>query len=324
MQAVARWAPIVQKLMIKALFRYSLLVLAGLVVLLIVTVVVIYLLSESRLRRTYTINAAVDAPDAALIAHGQELARSRGCADCHGDDFGGKVIIDEMPFARIVGTNISPKRGESDKRRVHERMYRALHHGIDMDSEPLLMMPSAEFTSLSAQEIEAISAYLSSVPPVDRTLPESKLGLLGRTLLATGRLEGFLSAEKIDHTKPSVDIPPPLGTIAYGRHVAQICTGCHRADFGGGRMSHGGPKAPPAANLTPHASGLAGWSESDFLASMRTGRRPDGSEIDGRFMPWRAVGHASDQELRSIWKFLRTLPPVARDSREADSVAPVP
>ena len=31
------------------------------------------------------------------------LARSRGCADCHGDDFGGRVIADEMPFARLVG-----------------------------------------------------------------------------------------------------------------------------------------------------------------------------------------------------------------------------
>jgi hypothetical protein len=80
-------------------------------------------------------------------------------------------------------------------------------------------------------------------------------------------------------------------------------------------MSHGGPQAPPAANLTPHASGLAGWSEADFLASMRTGRRPDGSEIDGRFMPWRAVGQASDQELQALWKFLRSLPSVERDSR---------
>jgi cytochrome c553 len=301
----------------KTIFRYSLSILAGVLVLLIVAVIVIYSLSESRLRQAYTINALLDVPDTALIARGQELARSRGCADCHGDDFGGKVIIDEMPFARIVGTNITPVRGESDRRRGHERMYRALHHGVDMDSEPLLMMPSAEFTSLSAQEIEAISAYLGSVPSVERLLPESKLGLLGRALLATGKLEGFLSAEKIDHAKPLIDIPPPMGTIAYGRHMAQLCTGCHRADFGGGRMSHGGPEAPPAANLTPHAAGLAGWSESDFLASMRTGRRPDGSEIDGRFMPWRAVGHASDQELLSIWKFLRTLPPVERDSHEA-------
>jgi cytochrome c553 len=301
--------------MIKPLFRYSLLGLAGMLCLLAVGVAAIYVLSESRLRRTYPVDASLDVPDAALIARGKELAHSRGCADCHGGDFGGKIIIDEMPFARIVGSDITPREGESDRRREHERMYRALRHGVGVDSEPLLMMPSAEFASLSGQEIEALSAYLSSLPSVQRALPESRLGLLGRALLTTGRLDGFLSAEKIDHAKPAVAVPPPMGTIEYGRHVAQLCSGCHRADFGGGRMSHGGPQAPPAANLTPHASGLAGWSEADFLASMRTGRRPDGSEIDGRFMPWRAVGQASDQELRSIWKFLQSLPPVERDSR---------
>jgi hypothetical protein len=79
-------------------------------------------------------------------------------------------------------------------------------------------------------------------------------------------------------------------------------------------LSHGGPEAPPASNLTPHDTGLAAWSEEDFIVAMRTGRRPDGSAIDGRAMPWRAVGQASDLELQSIWRFLRSLPPVkARD-----------
>jgi hypothetical protein len=79
-------------------------------------------------------------------------------------------------------------------------------------------------------------------------------------------------------------------------------------------MAHGGPDAPAAANLTPHALGLGRWSETDFLTALRTGTRPDGTAIDGRSMPWRAVGQASDEELRSLWRYLRSLPPVARDA----------
>ena len=283
--------------------------------LLVITVLAVYLLSQQRLRRDYEVSVPLAAPRADLAAEGAQLARSRGCADCHGEDFGGKVVLDEMPFARLVGTNLTHEPGKSSPAQEHERFYRALHHGVDLRSRPLLMMPSAEFAHLSAHEIEALSAYLAGLPYVRRSLPPSAMGPLGRALLVGGKLPGFLSAEAIDHGKPAVAAAPPLGTIAYGEHAAQLCTGCHRSDFGGGPMSHGGPGAPPAANLTPHGSGLAAWSEADFVAAMRTGKRPDGSEIDGAFMPWRAVGQASDQELHSIWLYLRSRQPVARATR---------
>ena len=279
-----------------------------------VAVVAVYALSEARLKREYPVAVSLGRPDAGLVDQGRQLARSRGCADCHADDFGGKVLLDQMPFARIVGSNLTQTAKGRAPVSNHERLYRALHHGVDVDSRPLPMMPSAEFASLSAREIEALSAYLETVPRVKRELPDSVLGPIARALLVAGKLEGFLSAEVIDHRAAAIAEPPPPGTLAYGRHVAQLCTGCHRADFGGGRMSHGGPDAPPAANLTRHALGLERWSQADFLAALRTGRRPDGTAIDGRYMPWRAAGQASDEELRSLWRYLRSVPPVARDA----------
>lgn len=281
------------------------------VALLGVVVVAIYVSSQRRLDHDYALHVAVGAPDPALAVEGRHLAQSRGCADCHADDYAGKVLLDEMPFGRIAGSNLTRMPAGHAKGSMHERVYRALHHGVDMDSRPLLMMPSKEFGSLSAHEIEAIAAYLASLKPIDRALPESKLGPLGRTLLVAGKLPDFLSAEIIDHDSPAVAEPPPIGTLAYGRHVAQLCTGCHRADYAGGPMSHGPPTDVPAANLTP-GKDLAGWSERDFLIAMRTGKRPDGSSIDGTVMPWRAVGRASDAELQSLWLFLRSLPPVDR------------
>lgn len=298
------------------LLKYVLRVLYATAVLFAMAVAWIYAASEHRLRTTYPVAFSSSAPDPALVARGRVLAYSRGCADCHGDDFAGKIVLDEMPFARIVGTDLRPSPGESDIRR-HERFHRALHHGVTADARPLLMMPSTSFAKLSAQEIEALAAYFGTLPPARGALPRSALGPVGRMLLVAGKLEGFLSAEKIDHGKPILATPPTEGTLAYGRHAAQLCSGCHRADFGGGRMDHGGPDAPPASNLTVHALGLSDWTEADFVRAMRTGKRPDGSDIDGRFMPWRAVGHADDEELRAIWRFLRTLPPVSRDARGA-------
>lgn len=283
--------------------------------LLAVICLAVFLLSQRRLQRDYAISLTLTPPNTALADEGAKLARSRGCADCHGDDFGGKVLLDKMPFARIVGSNLTHRPGTPDPTKNHERFYRALRHGVDMRSRPLLMMPSAEFAHLSAHEIEALSAYLDGVPLVRRELPASVMGPIARALLVGGKLEGFLSAENIDHGKPTVAQAPPQGGLAYGEHAAQLCTGCHRADFGGGPMSHGGPDAPPAANLTAHRSGLAAWSEADFIHALRTGVRPDGSRIDGAYMPWRAIGQASDLELHSIWIYLRSRTPVQRDVR---------
>jgi mono/diheme cytochrome c family protein len=272
----------------------------------------VYLQSERRLQRDYGIRVQLPVPDRSLIAEGAELALTRGCADCHGADFSGKILSDDALFGRLVGDNLTRMPERHADRTVHERMYLALHHGVDLDGRPLMMMPSKEFASLSAREMEALSAYFSSVAPRQRALPESRLGPLGRMLLAIGKLDGFLSAEVINHDLPVVAEPPPKGTLAYGRYVAQLCTGCHQPDFGGGRMSHGGPSAPPAANLTPHATGLAPWSEEDFVRALRHGQRPDGSRIDEKFMPWKTFGRANDAELRAVWRYLRSLPPVDR------------
>lgn len=269
--------------------------------------------SGSRLARVHSVDVPPRVPNPALVEEGRQLVRSRGCMDCHGEDLGGHVMLDEPLVARIVGDNLLRMPTGHEDATTWERMYRALVHGVDLDSHPLLMMPSASYTHLSLHEIEAMTAYLQDLPVGGRDLPGSRMGPIGRVLLATGQFEGMLPVEVIDHVAKPVEQPPPLGTTEYGRHVAQLCVGCHRADFAGGRVALGKPEWPAAANLTPHAAGLGRWSEADFLHAMREGKRPDGSAIDAEAMPWRAFGQASDAELHSLWLYLQSLPPVDRD-----------
>lgn len=277
----------------------------------VVVVVAVVAVSEYRLRRTWPVRVSLASPEPALAARGLELARSRGCTDCHGDALAGKVVIDEMPFARIVATPLAPRVGEASTR-VHERLYRALHHGVDMRDRSLLMMPSTEYASLSAHEIEAIAAHVVRLPPVQAPVQRSQLGPIARGLLAAGKLEGFLPAEHIDHQATAIAHEPAPDSPGYGAHVARLCMGCHQPDLAGGRMKHGGPDAPHASNLTPYNARLAAWTRDDFVRAMRTGRRPDGTQINGRYMPWRAIGQSSDAELHAVWAYLQTLPSTAR------------
>ena len=72
------------------------------------------------------------------------------------------------------------------------------------------------------------------------------------------------------------------------------------------------PNGFPAnpSNLTPdRETGIDAWSESDFLQTLRTGVNPSGVSLHP-FMPWREVRRMSNDDLRAIYRYLRTLPPI--------------
>jgi hypothetical protein len=71
---------------------------------------------------------------------------------------------------------------------------------------------------------------------------------------------------------------------------------------------------PIVANLTPDTSGVAGWTEGDFLRALHEGRRPDGSALLDA-MPWRVYGKIGDVELKAVWAYLRMLPPTPKGKR---------
>jgi hypothetical protein len=129
--------------------------------------------------------------------------------------------------------------------------------------------------------------------------------------MATGELR--LSADIIrDHHAEHPAHPPVTApTPEFGRHLAGICTGCHRPNFEGGPIAAGPPDWLPAANLTPHADGLAGWTYEDFVRALREAKRPDGSDVRPPMALVRPYAmRMTDVELRAMWAYLETLPPV--------------
>jgi hypothetical protein len=72
-----------------------------------------------------------------------------------------------------------------------------------------------------------------------------------------------------------------------------------------------------AANLTPDKeTGLGEWTEETFIQTIRTGRH-QGQRAERQIlppMPWGNLSHgtlgSSDADLKAIWAYLRSLPPV--------------
>ena len=73
----------------------------------------------------------------------------------------------------------------------------------------------------------------------------------------------------------------------------------------------GDPDMPIVANITPHETGLKGWSENDFIRALREGKRKDGTAIDNA-MPWKVYGQMTDTEIKAVWAYLQTVPPLEK------------
>ena len=116
------------------------------------------------------------------------------------------------------------------------------------------------------------------------------------------------------------------GNPTRGEYLAKAggCVGCHTEDKKDGAPYAGGRelKTPFGTfygpNITPHPqAGIGRWTEADFIRAMRHGTRPDGANLFPAF-PYPSFTKITDNDLRDLWAYLRTLPPSAKASREHD------
>jgi mono/diheme cytochrome c family protein len=276
----------------------------------------IYFLSHRKLAEKHVAEVrpvAVPA-DAAAIAHGRHIALTRACGDCHGADFGGKAVIEDPMVGTLHGPNITRGQGGLPADFSDLDYVRAIRHGLARDGRAFVLMPSLEYEGMSDEDLGALIAYLKSVAPVDRPRGPVSLGPIGRMLVVNGQFK--LSGAHIDHAAMRPDKVTPEISPVYGKYLAASCVGCHGESFAGGPIPGAPPDWPKATNLTPHASSaVAGWTEENFMTTLRTLKRPDGTALNP-VMP-AAFAHMTDLEIKALWSYLRTLPPAVAGATAA-------
>lgn len=274
--------------------------LGALVVLLLLAAGAVYAMSSARLGATATAEAhAFDAASGDAVEGGR-LAGLYGCTDCHGEDLAGKVMIDEMPFARVAAPNLTSGRSGGALTDVQWEL--AVRHGVGTDGRALFIMPSPEYVYLSDRDLADIVAHVRTLPAVSDDLPPRAFGPVGRVLVTLGKLPLTTDLMPPDAAHPAAVAKEP--TADFGRYLTRLCTGCHGPDLGGA------PPGPPGAPAGPSLAGdgnLRNWTLEQFAAALRTGRTPEGKQLDPQFMPWTAVGKASDAEIEAMWTYLSSL-----------------
>lgn len=223
----------------------------GFITVLLAGTAVVYLLSGLKLRHVYDIPVEGINPstDSAAIARGGFLAQDLDCNGCHGDDYAGAVSYEAFGVGRIVAPNLTEARGFTD-----EQWERAIRFGVKPNGEGMIGMPSRSYYFLTDAELAALIGYFESLEPVEKLLPETTLGLLGRVGLVLRWFD--VEPELVDR-----DIPRRVSTAApperYGKYVGMTnCGDCHGT--GRGRLSDG------RSNRIPRS-----YSDHEFFRYLR-------------------------------------------------------
>lgn len=277
--------------------------------------------------------------DPAVIARGRYLVNGPAhCVDCHapagaaagpsGDValVGGNPF--ELPLGVIRSRNLTSDRETGLGDVSDGAIARALRHGVDRDGHALA--PFMPFADLSDDDLVAIISYLRTQPAVRNPVVHRELNPLGHIVAA-------FVLKPSGPTKPSVATAPTGPSHERGRYLAESvanCAGCHTArnmktgEFTGPRFAGGmvftstvDPKVTMVTpNLTPdpETGRIASWNEEVFVARFRTGRGAEGTH-----MPWPSFARMTDDDLRSLWRFLSTLPPVRNDTGSSVRESPV-
>lgn len=302
----------------------------------LVSLVVIYFKSQSRLTRVYEVpeQTVLIPADPAALEQGQHIFRFRGCEACHSEGgyvdlsdavqtpeahldlpsqdiarMEGSVYLDDPAIGKVVASNLTSGKGGIGGERTDRDWARAIRHGIRPDGTPLLFMPSTEFYYLSDADLGAVIAYIKNAPPVDNELPPSQISLTGRMVMTLVPGITFLPAELIPHDAPR-PVPPEVGvTPEYGEYLTYSCKVCHGLTMSGGPIPGFPSSWPVAPNLTfGPGSALPGWTEAGFIQTLRSGITPEGRKVRGDYMPWGSYKFMSDDELKAVWAYLQSLP----------------
>ena len=286
-------------------------VLLGLVVIGIVGVAALMGLGSVRLAAAVEVEAhgpPEPATDSASIAEGRRLADALACTECHGAGLEGTDFMDAGPFMRLPAPSLAGRGLTPDQ---YER---AIRHGIGPAGRVLIIMPSDAYAGMSDEDLASLTGFLESLPPVDATTLTRSVGPIGRAVAAF-QASQLQPARRIDQAS---DHPArPEGSVS---RFGALCSMCHGADFGGQVFS--AEVAYWAPNLTSHPTGAGSWALEEFSNAIRTGRTPDGRQLDPAQMPWRGFSKLTDAEVEDLWLFLRSRDPVDRARPAEFAIAP--
>ena len=221
----------------------------------------------------------------------------------------------------VVAPNITPDPETGIGKWTDGEKIRAIRDGVDNTGRALFpMMPYPGYHKMSDDDVQAIVAYMNSLPPIRNPLPMTKL------TFPVGLFIKFVP-------QPTSSVPPPdrNNKMEYGKYLVTAlggCGDCHTPiekgqpvaskAFAGGRVFATTSGTVVSGNITPDLdTGIGKWSEEyfekkiyDYKQYALNGPPPLPGPEAFTLMPWLGLSQLPPEDLSAIYAYLRTIKPV--------------
>jgi mono/diheme cytochrome c family protein len=247
-----------------------------------------------------------------------------GCLGCHSDPdptdpgrplpgregAGRPWTAEGSPW--LVAPNLTPDRETGTGAWSDDTLARAIREGIGHDGRALFpIMPYQRYKAMSDDDLAAIIVYIRSLKPVHNPLPRTQIEFPVNRLINS-------APQPVTAPVPPPDMSTP---VKRGEYLVTLgaCADCHSPmdphgmpiaglEFAGGFPLQDAHDKAHSANLTPDPSGIPYYDEALFLEAMRTGKVK--ARAIKTIMPWAYYRKMTDDDLKAVFAYLRTLKPV--------------
>ena len=244
------------------------------------------------------------------------------CGNCH-TPRGEKGVLDtakrhaggpqvwETAEYKVRPSNITPDKATGIGDWTTQQIKAAIRDGKGPKGQQLApQMPSAYYKIFMPSDLDAVVAYVESIPPVSHKVDAPVYKVKNMTV----------------DVPPGAEKPMPESAmkdpVKKGFYLATIghCMECHTPVKNGhrdfkGALGTGGERFPGpwgesvSRNITSHKeNGIGAWSDDEIKRAITQGVRKDGSKLRPPMgFQWYAT--MTDADLSAIVAYLRTVPP---------------
>ncbi|MCB5176537.1 MULTISPECIES: c-type cytochrome [Microvirga] len=265
---------------------------------------------------------AIDPARAPDMENGRALFFAGGCTSCHAtpnqDDklrLGGGYALNS-PFGTFHVPNISPHRQDGIGSWSTAEFIRAMREGVSPDGRHYYpAFPYTSYQRMTPADLADVFAFIQTLQPVEGRAQAHDLPFPYNIRRGVGLWKlAFLDGH--------VFTPDPTKSESWNRGAYLVngaghCAECHSERNAAGaiieeRRFAGGPDPEgrgTVPNITPHSSGIGGWTVDEIATLLKTGETPLFDTVGG---PMGSVvantAQLSDADRRAMAEYLLSLP----------------
>jgi cytochrome c553 len=240
-----------------------------------------------------TFDGAITTDKVAMVRHGDRLASVLGCRGCHGKDLQGTFFTKYEPqYGPLYASNLTVEIPEY----TDAQLDGIIRHGTHPERKTVWAMPSQIFQNLSDPDFSDLVAYLRTLKPAGKKLPDPQFSAQDKKDIAAGRYKPAVEMVADFKRAQPVDLGAPY---ALGRYISSVsCEECHGSNLGGDAS---GPVK------TPDLIVAGGYTREQFETLITKGVPVGGRKLNP-MMFYVAVGrfsHLMPHERDALYAYLK-------------------